>query len=87
MSKTIKYFSIPFKEPNSLNFIKKRFLNPCFNNEIVEENYIDYFNTRNKLKKVDNSIMSKKNIELKIMKKKFLLVLDYYFSGREWEIL
>ena len=61
INKTIKYYSIPFKRPNSLDFIKKRFLVPYFNNEIIDENYFDNFNCEKAIKKVDNSIMYKKN--------------------------
>ena len=67
MGKIIKFFSIPLKNPNSLNFIKRRFLNPYFNNEIIEENYIDFFNSEKSIKRIDNSIMFKK-IKWKMMK-------------------
>ena len=59
--KTSNYYEIPLKEPKQINFMKKRFLLPFFENKIIDENYVDNFNTENALKRVDNSIMYKKN--------------------------
>ena len=59
--KTSNYYEIPLKEPKQINFMNKRFLLPFFENKIIDENYVDNFNTENALKRVDNSIMYKKN--------------------------